>query len=469
MYLKKKIIACAAVAAMAVGVIYGSTLEMGSKAGESGVSWFERKETLYFWYADDSLTSFINSAAVSFGEKEGVRVIPMLSEDSEYLEAINHASLHTKQIPDAYIIGNDSLEKAYLAGLATEVEDTAGICNAEHFPPAALSAVSCNGKTVGYPFFYETSALVYNETYLSEWARQQAVREMTGTGAGAGEGEGMDVPGEDVIAGLDQTALAAKTQEYLVNGIPRTLDHILNIGDTFDVPEGVDGIMKWDVSDIFYNYWIVGNYMIVGGDAGDDENDMNVNNPETVACLEKYKALNQFFYIESDTVTYESVVEDFIDGKTVFTIGTTDMIKRLEEAKADGSFAYDYGIAVMPDVSTELKSRSLSVTGAVVVNGYSEHKELANQFAAYLVDEYAEGLYERTGKASANRKVNSDNGPLQIFMSEYAESVPLPKMMETGNFWLQLEGLFAKVWNGADVPTLVQQLSDQMALQMNAG
>ena len=38
-----------------------------------------------------------------------------------------------------------------------------------------------------------------------------------------------------------------------------------------------------------------GNYMIVGGDPGDDRNDIDINNPETIQCLEVYKALNQFF------------------------------------------------------------------------------------------------------------------------------------------------------------------------------
>ena len=51
----------------------------------------------------------------------------------------------------------------------------------------------------------------------------------------------------------------------------------MNIADTFDAPEGVEGVMKWDVNNIFYNYWIVGNYMIVGGDPGDDRNDININ------------------------------------------------------------------------------------------------------------------------------------------------------------------------------------------------
>lgn len=460
MHLKKRLFACAAVLAMTAAAIYGSTLQM-SGAGEDGsrLSWFNNnKETIYFWYSDESMTGYMNSAAVSFGEKEGVRVIPILASDSEYLEAVNEASLHSEHVPDVYIIGNDSLEKAYLAGLATAVEDAANICNEDYFPASALSAVSYHGKTVAYPFFYETSALVYNETYLAEWAKQQAEKEL------AGVSEEDEEP-SDETAVFDEEALQAKTAEYFAKGIPTTMDELLHIGDTFDLPEGVEGIMKWDVSDIFYNYWIVGNYMIVGGDAGDDETNIDINNAQAISCLEVYKELNQFFYIESDTVTYDSVIQDFIDGKSVFTIGTTDAVEMLETAKEEGRLVFDYGIATMPDVSTELKSRSLSVTRAAVVNGYSEHKELANRFATYLVNEYADGLYERTGKVSANLNANADNGALSIFMEEYANSMPLPKMMETGNFWMQLEVLFSKIWNGADVTALVNELESQMLSQ----
>lgn len=463
MHFKSKLIATAAVIAMAAAAIFGSTFTLNVEEEETNqVSWFGTdKETIYFWYSDDTMTNYINSAAVSFGEREGVRVIPVLTSDSEYLEAINYETLHSEQLPDAYLISNDSLEKAYLAGLATEIMDNKGICSEENFPKAALDAVSYKGKTIAYPMYFETSALVYNETYLKAWATQQAEREIAGASEESGD-SGMSEPVDG--ATLDQAAVEAKALEYMQNAIPATVEDILNIADTFDVPQGVEGIMKWDVSDIFYNYWIVGNYMIVGGDAGDDEQDININNAETIQCLEVYKALNQFFFIESDTVTYDSVIQDFIDGKSVFTIATTDVVGRLQEAKENGSFAYEYGIATMPEVSAELASRSLSVTNAVAVNGYSENRELANEFAAYLVGEYTDSLYERTGKVSANRNANADNSALQIFAMEYANSVSLPKMMETGNFWLQLEVLFSKVWNSADVTTLVQELSDSMAL-----
>ena len=464
MHFKKRLIAVAAVAVFAAAVLYGSTRDWNAEP-EAGrpLSWFDRKDTIYFWYSDETMTNFVNSAAVAFGEREDVHVIPVLASGSEYLEELNRASVGEEQLPDVYIISHDSLEKAYLAGLAEEINDVQGVCDTAHFPEAALSAVSYHGKTVAYPLSFETSALIYNDTYLQEWAAQIAQKDMLGDGTE----DGVPEENSDGIA-VDESQLAAKTEEYYANAVPQTMDDILNIADTFDVPEGVEGVLKWDVSDIFYNYWFVGNYMIVGGDAGDDETQINIDNPETVACLEVYKALNQFFFIESDTVSYESVLQDFIDGKTVFTIATTDAVQRLAQAKSVGELAFDYGVAMMPDVSAELQSRSMSVTNAVAVNGYSQHKELANKFAAYLVDECADSLYDKTGKVPANLNAAAEEGPLAIFKMEYAESIPLPKMMETGNFWLQLERLFAKVWNGEDVTAQVQELAAQIAAQTSA-
>lgn len=408
------------------------------------------KETIYCWYTDDSMTSFINSAAVSFGEANGVRVIPVLTSEGEYLEAVNRASLDGGQMPDVYLIGNDSLEKAYLAGLASETTDEGTVCSEEKFPRAALDAVSLHGRNIAYPLYFETSALLYNESYLEEWARQQAEKELKENGGEAADGEAVD-------------ALAAK---YLEEGVPATVDDILAVAESIDLPENVEGIMKWDVSDIFYNYWVVGRYMIVGGEAGDDETQIDINNGEVIQCLEIYKALNQFFSMETDTITYDSVIQDFLDGKIMFTVATTDVIQRLESAKAEGSFDYEYGLTVMPGVSDELESASLSVTGAVAVNGYSGHRELANSFAAYLVDDCAEELYERTGKLSARLGTDAENGPAQIFKTEYENSVPMQKLMETGNFWMQLEVLFSKVWDGADAGALVEELADQIAAQV---
>lgn len=464
MHLTKRFAAVAAVAAVAAAVLFGGILNTAEvEEPGSPLPWFDRKETIYFWYSDESLTNFINSAAVTFGEQENVHVIPVLTSDSEYLEAVNQASLDGDRLPDIYIVSHDSLEKAYMAGLATQIQDVEGVCTEENFPEAALSAVSYQEMKIAYPLFFETSALLYNKAYLAEWASQIAMKDILG------DGDVEETPPEDSDGiPVDEELLAARTEEYFNNSVPSTVDDIIKIADTFNLPVGVEGVLKWDVSDIFYNYWIVGNYMIVGGDAGDNPQNVNIDNSEAMQCLEVYKALNQYFYIESDTVSYDSVITDFIEGKIVFTIVTTDVVKRLADAREDGSLNFEYGITQMPWISSELRSRSMSVTNVVAINGYSRHKELANRFAAYLVNECADSLYGRTGKVSANLHTDQDNQELQAFKAEYAQSVPLPKMMETGNFWMQLEGLFSKIWNGADVTALVQELAGQTALQIDA-
>lgn len=462
MHFKKRLIAVAAMVAMVAATIYGSTLEIKNSGDESGrLSWFGEKETIYFWYADETMADYVNGAAVTFGEQNGVRVIPVHCEESEYLEAINEASLHSDAVPDLYLISNDSLEKAYLAGLASRIADEDNICTEENFPQAALSAVTYHDTLVAYPMSFETTALLYNETYFEEWARQQAEKEIANA-----DREDTENAGTEENARLDEALVAQKTQEYLESGIPDTVSEILTFADGFDVPETVECIMEWDVSDVMYNYWIAGAYLTVGGECGDDKSNINLSNDRLLSCLEMYQSLHQFFSIESESITYDSVIQDFIDGKTVFTIGTTDAVKRLAEAKADGSLAYEYGIVTMPAVSEELASRSMSITNAIAINGYSENKELANRFAEYLTRDYVENLYEKTGKAAAYWHTDEENGAIQVFRQEYDKSISAPKMMETGNFWMQMEVLFTKLWNGEDVTTLMQNLSEQVNLQL---
>lgn len=477
--MRKRLLAVLLIVCVMAGMLYlGNENEYVGKEEEISTL-FRDKETIYFWYSDEALTDFIASAAVAFGEEKDVRVIPVLTSDSEYLEALNQASLHSTQIPDAFILSNDSLEKAYLSGLASRITDEAGICNEDHFPETALSAVTYKDKLVAYPYYYQTSALLYNKTYLEAWTAEQlqkaaeadgeeATEDTGGDAADASTADNADASGEEGDTGeMEATEdTLTVTPEQLEAGIPANMDEMLAFADNYDAPENVEAVLRWDVSDIFYNYFFVGNYMVVGGECGDDETAVDINNEAVKQCLEVYQNLNQFFYIESDSVSYDSVVQDFIDGKIVFTIVTTDVLTKLKQAEEEGTFPYEYGIAMLPGPSAELQAKSLSVTNCVVVNGYSEHRELANEFAAFLTNEYYDNLYERTGKVSANLAANAGNEDLQVFMEEYKNAGSLPKMIETSNFWIQLEILFSKVWEGEDAAGLLQELSDKITTQL---
>ncbi|MBQ7065853.1 MAG: extracellular solute-binding protein [Lachnospiraceae bacterium] len=428
---------------------------------------FESNKPLQLWYTDEALTNYVESAAFDYQEETGNKIVPVLVSGLEYLEEINTATLEGEG-PDLFIVSNDSLEKAYLAGLAGEIADPEGIVNQNCYPKAALSAVTYKDKLIAYPFYYETSIFLYNQTYIENLAKDTIEAE-----ANAAEGEAameaIEAAGSEEAAEA-QVVAEAKTVEVTEEEvaktidviIPATVEEILTFAEEYDAPEQVEAVFKWDVSDIFYNYFVVGNYITVGGDAGDDSNNIHIYNEDAMKCLAVYQKLNQFFSIEPKEVSYDSILQEFIEGKTVFTVATTDAIKKIEDAKAAGEFAYDYGVATMPNVSGELQSRSLSVTNAVVINGYNEHKEVAEDFAKYMTYDKAESLYDRTGKISARKDIIYDNKKIQVTLAEYEKSIPIPKMMETSSFWVHLEIAFANIWQGADINETLRNLSEQV-------
>lgn len=429
-----------------------------------------RKETLRLWYTDEGLTDYLNAAAVAYGERGDVRVETVLIEDSEYLEAVNEASLgrSEREKPDLYLITNDCLEKAYLAGLAGEISDQNMFRNIDFESRGAEAAVTYDGKVVAYPFYYEACALLYNKTYLKEHAQllleteaDQAEGEAAQMEADAGNVE-EEVSGSEQGHVFTEEEIARRAWECL----PDTIEELEEFADNYTAPEQVEALFKWDVSDIVYNYSFAGDHLIVGGENGDDPAQIDIYNLETLQCLTTFQELNQFFSIERKEVSYDSVMQDFLDGKIVFTVAGTEAVNRMAQAQADGSFAYEYGFYSMPDLTEELKSRSLSITTCIAINGYTELEEEANDFAQYMMKDWTSGLnlQEMTGKMPVYGFPLYDEN--HTFAASYNESMPIPKMMTTGNFWVQMEIAFTNIWEGGDVNAILKSLSEEIMRQV---
>lgn len=494
------LIACAAGALYAVSRT-GLTVEPAEETEEIEEPLFGHRETLYLWYTDEAMTDYLSSVAVAYNDyQEEARVIPVYTSGAEYLETLNQASLHSEELPDLYIVGNDSLEKAYLAGLASEIQVPEGVPSLENFyTTTAVQAATYHGKQIGYPLYFETSSFLYNKTYLEDWARAQIEAERDVAEAEAAEaalaqngpeeeavetdssgasdgadgsaaadgnapdGDAPDSAGESQEPdGIDEAEVAARVEETL----PKTIDDIRAFADVYDAPEQVEAIFKWDVSDIFYNYFFVGNYIDVGGPSGDRDDSINIYNEDAIRCMRVYQNLNQFFSIDAEETSYAGILQDFIDGKIVYTVVTTDALAKIEEAKENGEFQYEYGTSLLPDVNEELVSKSLSVTQCVVVNGYSEHKDMANDFAVYLSCYNVDNLYDRTGKIPAKTGVTFENGNVQAFIEEYEKSAPNPKMIGTSNYWVEMEIAFARIWVGNDANAELKSLSEKIMTQV---
>lgn len=496
MIFKKRLFAVLLTACV-VGAIYavsrtGLMVQPVEETEETEEPLFGHRETLYLWYTDEALTDYLNSVAVAYNDyQEEARVIPVYTSGAEYLETINQASLHSEEVPDLYIVGNDSLEKAYLAGLASEIRVPEGVLPMENFyTDTSIHAATYHDKQIGYPFYFETSSFLYNKTYLEDWARarieaehdieeaeaaeaalaqngpEEEAEESDGTpGAGntePGGPEGTESAGAEEADGIEEAEVAARVEETL----PKTIDDILAFADIYDAPEQVEAIFKWDVSDIFYNYFFVGNYIDVGGISGDRDDSVNIYNEDAIRCMRVYQNLNQFFSIDTEEISYADILQDFIDGKIVYTVVTTDALDKIEEAKENGEFQYEYGTSLIPDVNEELVSRSLSVTQCVVVNGYSEHKDMANDFAVYLSCYSVDNLYDRTGKMPAKTGVIFANENVEAFIAEYEKSVPNPKMIGTSNYWVEMEIAFARIWAGNDANAELKSLSEKIMTQI---
>ena len=445
--IKRRLCAVILTLLIVTGVIVAAGFVQKEKTDNTVFADFgQKKETIVLWYTDDALTDYLNSKALEFYDRTDIRVETKLVSGLEYLEAINRASISESEAPDLYIVSNDSLEKAYLSGLATELTETALVSQEEGFGQAAVNAVTYQGKIVGCPFYFETSALLYNKTYLEQIA-QTANESMA----------------ESAEEGSEAERNTQITSEAL---IPATIADILNFADQYSTPENVEYFFRWDVSDIFYNYFFIGNDITVGGAAGDDKSHIDIYNTESIASLKVYQELNQFFSIDTKETTYDTIMQEFLEGKTIYTIATSDCIKRLNEATKNGAFPFEYGIAQLPAINQELTTRGMSVTNALVVNGYSRHKEAANKLIAYLAKEASGDFYEMTGKISAAEQQNYTEEHIQAFVRNYAESVPIPKMVETSNFWVELEICFAKVWGGADANTQIRTLAEKIETQL---
>ena len=243
---------------------------------------------LTIWYTDAKLNDFMVSAAEDYTKETGIPVNAQLISAVDYIEKISEATFIEENGPDLFVAGSDLLQKALYAGLVDD-QVTYSEAESDNIPQKAFDAATCNGKLIGYPFYFESCFLLYNQYYAEDW--------------------------------------------------PRNIDQILDYADAFDATaatEKVQSIFMWDVSDIFYNYFFIGNYVGLGGPYGDDKAQLNLSEGNVIECLKYYQSLNEFFAIDEKTVHNEDVIQEFIDGKIVFTIAKTDAIARLDQGIAEG-------------------------------------------------------------------------------------------------------------------------------------
>lgn len=469
--MKKRLFSALLVIVAVVAMVLVASLNISFKSdedveGETVANVYD-KETVYLWYSDEALTDYLNAACVQYNEEHDTRIVPSLQSPLEYLNNINKTSIEA-DVPDLYILSHDMLGTAYMSGLASKITMDKSEFSKLYLKESE-AAVTYKDMLMGYPLSFETSTMLYNETYLKSMALKALWQDEI---AAESDGEEEEVDPrkepeaeptlEELEAKYTPEQVAVKIQEIL----PVTMEQMTELADNFDAPDEMESFMTWDVSDIFYNYFFIGDVIDVGGEAGWDKNKIDIYNLEALKSFKAYQGLNNFFSIDPSESKYGKILNDFIEGKIVFTIATTDAIGILEAAREDGTLKYDYGVMLIPDMNETLDTRAMSTTTCVAINPYSKHIEVANDFAKHLSVDYAADLYMKAGKTTCSVETGYDFPAFDVFAAEYNYSKPLPKILETSNFWVKLEATFAEVWEGGDYNKLLKELAEQMAYQV---
>ena len=382
---------------------------------------FASKRTVRLWYSDKALDEFLTGAELYFNENSrDLRLDITYAEEAEFLEQINRASIQGEDYPDLYIIGNDQLEMAYLAGLVTPVENSLYFDDPSFYPEAAVNAVTYSGIRAGWPMYFDTAALVYDPALLGDFTA------------------------------------------------PGTVTGLIDLSNNYIAPANVRSVFEWDVNDIFYNYGFIGDAMDVGGVSGDDPAHLSIYDRDVLKRLMVYQQLASYFSIDAESVDYETVINDFLHGRTVFTLATTDILSRYDTAALLGEegLIAGFGTKALPDVTDTLRARGMSVTYTMVINGYCTHPEDAQKAAGYILYEHMGDFYAQTGKLPAARPAALSDPRMDGFYEAYAGSVPITKMREMGNFWMLTENMLQKVWGGEDPEACLYELYEQCMLQI---
>ena len=496
---KSRWVSVLAVALLAVAFVVTAVLG-GGNVGESSDSLFSRKETINLWYTDDAMTDFLNSAAVAYTESQNAyRIEPTLIDATDYIQTLYDASVEGEDFPDVFIVSNDYLERLWLTGLASEIVDE------EHFGAASSENTDEEESESSGDDIQETDAAEDDtgadaEDETEKTAAADDAADGTGTETDedaddaaaadtAAEAEGSSyfceaalnaVTYQDMILGYPLSFEAAAflyNEEYLQTmadtagislkeAIPGTMMDVITLANSYDAPSNVSAVLKWDVSDIFYNYCFLGYYMSIGGETGDNTDVLRVYNQQLISCLQVYQQLNQFFSIDTSSDDYESVTQDFAEGEIVFTLATSDAVETITQYCEENGTELNYGVTSIPDLTSSLHSKTLSITNCMVINGYSANKEAAQAFIQYVIFENMDSFYSQTGKLPALEGIAFEDEHLEGFYEAYVDSAPITKLRSASNFWMLLENTFAQVWDGEDPNEQLRLLCEQLLIQM---
>ncbi len=340
---------------------------------------------LIFWYEDETYAPFLEKAAESYFEETGIYVQMVYKDSLDYTGDIYYETMEDGAFPDAYLLSGEQLEEVYLYGIAAKN------CSTDAYQGTvaenAVLAASYGDKMIGYPLSYNVCLFAYQNGYFET--------------------------------------------------TPESIQAIIDYSDENEPAENVKYLLEWDVNDAFYDFPFVSNSVSF---VKEEAEVMEVRYDETLynEDLAFFQEILESFSIDTETVSEEGVIADFIMGSTVCAILDSDSMNQLTDC--------DYMVIEIPDLNENLPTSSCALTDMVIVNDFSENASKAEDFAQYVTLEMAGELHDLTGHYSVILSEQPDQIE-QTAYHAYENAVLAPNSQDALDFWVSLKETIANYFS----------------------
>jgi len=360
----------------------------------------EEGAKLVVWYSA-SEKALIDEAAKAFKEKYGIEI--------EYQDVGPDKSIE-KMITDApagvgadvFLAVHDRLGSAVQAGVVLP-NDLHGEESAANNSDKSVEAWSIDGQLYGYPMSVETTAVFYNKDLFP------------------------DTNGE----------------------APKDWNGVIEFAKKFNDAKAQKYAYMWEVGNGYWSWGFFGGYGgYVFGKDGTDASDVGLNSAGSVEAAKFFGELkDQILPIKAADIKADIKTSLFNEGKLAMNVSGPWQTGEFKKSVAN------LGVMEYPTLPNGQPMMPFSGVKGFLVNAYSKYP-IASKLFAELVssEEFQAKNFDLFGSLPANKnvaasdKVSSDPFA-SVFLKQFDNSTPMPKIAEMNAFWSTHEAALASLWN----------------------
>lgn len=353
---------------------------------------------LVVWYSA-SERALVDAAIAEFKGKYGI--------DVEYQDVGPDKSIE-KMITDGpagvgadvFLAVHDRLGSAVQAGVVLPNDLHEDVSKANN-SAKSVDAFTIDGVLYGYPMSVETTAVFYNK-------------------------------------------------DLVPNGeAPKTWDEVISFAKDFNNEKDSKYAYMWEAGNGYWSWGFFGGYgAYVFGDNGANASDIGLNNAGAVEAAKFFQSLKgQVLNINSGDIKGDIKTSLFTSGKLAMNVSGPWQTQEFKDGVAN------LGLMEFPTLPNGKAMMPFSGVKGFLVNANTQYPIAAKLFAELVSSEkYQVENFKDFGSLPSNTVVAesaevSNDAFASVFLKQFDNSTPMPKISEMNAYWSTQEAALASLWN----------------------